>query len=79
MPKAYPAKSAYKGRGPWEKEAIRNGSPPELELGQRVYVPALQRFDKVQEYDLRIVDPPVWYYRIASVWLRRDEMEIKHG
>lgn len=71
----YPAKRAYRGKGPWEREAIRNGSPPEFNIGDRVTILYGGLPGRINNLELRHVDPPVWCFEVHSSWYFASELK----
>lgn len=71
----YPARKTYRGKGPFEKEAIKAGHPPVLDFHQRVEVRYTKEIGKVDGYDLRIVDPPIWHYHVNGKWYDASELK----
>lgn len=71
----YPAKGVFRGRGPWEREAVRNGFPPEHKIGDRVSVTHGNLRARVNNVELRQVDPPVWRFQVAGAWYFATELE----
>lgn len=70
----YPAKPKFRGRGPWEREAVRNGHPPEFSIGDRVTIIFGGLPGRINNVELRQVDPPAWRFEVHSSWYFASEL-----
>jgi hypothetical protein len=73
----YPAKPTFRGRGQWEREAVRNGHPPEFSIGDRVQVFGVAGVFRITNLELRQCDPPVWRFEVRCRWYFASELRSK--
>lgn len=64
----YPVRKKYRGKGEYERQAIRDGHPPEFTVGQRARIVWTDTVGKITALELRIVDPPTWRFEIDNAW-----------
>ncbi len=70
----YPAKRTFRGRDQWERQAVREGHPPEFAIHDRTTILYSEVRGRVTGVELRQVDPPAWRFEVNGGWYFANEL-----